>query len=139
MLNLADIFRYFLQTDRSYIALEEELGIVRAYLEKVPIPILTIEPLVENAVKHGVSKMAEGGEVRVTARMENGAVRISVSDSGTGFGSDSEGGTHASLDNVIKRLKLCYGPESGLDIQTSAQGTEVTFRAPLREAEVALR
>ena len=76
VLNLADVFRYFLQSDRTFIPVEEELRIVRAYLEieelrlgprlrteieiddlalQVSIPALSIQPLVENAVKHGDS------------------------------------------------------------------------------------
>src|SRR6185295_19284485 len=106
VLNLADIFRYFLQTDRAFIPLEKELEIVRAYLEiealrlgsklrieidvspealAVSIPILSVEPLVENAVKHGVADKPEGGLVRVEARIESGALRIRVSDTGQGF------------------------------------------------------
>src|SRR5262249_54500326 len=75
VLNLADIFRYFLETGKSHLPLEEELHIVKAYLEverlrlgdklkieidvepatlQVAIPVLSIQPLVENAVKHGI-------------------------------------------------------------------------------------
>ena len=87
VLNLADVFRYFLQTDRPLISVEEELKIVRAYLEieelrlgpklrseleidaealTATIPVLSIQPLVENAIKHGVAARA-GARVRAPA------------------------------------------------------------------------
>ena len=92
MLNLADIFRYFLETERSFLPLEEELHIVKAYLEverlrlgeklrveidvdpetlTVPIPILSIQPLVENAVKHGIAPKPGGGLVQLEARFDD--------------------------------------------------------------------
>ena len=82
VLNLADIFRYFLETKKTLVPLEEEMHIVKAYLDverlrlgdklrleidvtpeaqAVPIPILSIQPLVENAVKHGIAPLAGGG------------------------------------------------------------------------------
>ena len=84
VLNLSDIFRYFLQGNRSFISLAEELRIVKAYLEiealrlgdrleteldvgdsalSAMIPILSIQPLVENAVKHGVAAKPDRGRV----------------------------------------------------------------------------
>ncbi|MBX5494783.1 MAG: histidine kinase [Bryobacteraceae bacterium] len=157
VLNLADIFRYFLQTDRSYIALEEELKIVKAYLEiealrlgpklrteinvaeealRTPIPVLSVEPLVENAVKHGVATQAEGGFVRVEAYHEPEGLRIRVVDSGKGFTDEKRG---VGLENVRRRLRLCYGPEGRLDIQSSPEGTSVGFLVPAsKSVEVAL-
>lgn len=159
VLNLADIFRYFLQTERSFIPLEEELHIVRAYLEiesqrlgpklrteidadpsvlHAHIPILSVEPLVENAVKHGVAAKAEGGTVRVVAKPSGTGVLIRVEDSGLGFpvvAADEPSRRGVGLQNVERRLKLSYGPESALRITTSAHGTAVEFDVPvLKEA-----
>ncbi|HUQ94871.1 MAG TPA: histidine kinase [Bryobacteraceae bacterium] len=160
VLNLADILRYFLQSDRQYIPLEEELHIVRAYLEietlrlgsklrteihaspealRVKIPILTVEPLVENAVKHGVATRPEGGAVRVEATMEEHGVRIRVLDTGAGFSASAQPGAGVGMDNVIKRLHLCYGPGAGLQIHTGPEGTEVEFLVPVHQHEVMLR
>jgi LytS/YehU family sensor histidine kinase len=98
VLNLASIFRYFLRHGESTIALREEIGLVRAYLEieqlrlgpklrtefeidaaalDLRVPVLSLEPLAENAVRHGVAKLAEGGLVRVEAawRMANWSSR----------------------------------------------------------------
>jgi two-component system LytT family sensor kinase len=150
VLNLADIFRYFLETGKQFLPLEEELRIVKAYLDverlrlgeklrveldvaadamRVPIPILSIQPLVENAVKHGISPRPEGGLVRLNAAVdERGVLRVSVSDTGRGFQANDKSGV--GLDNVSKRLQLCYGPEARLEIQSDARGSVVSFAAP---------
>jgi two-component system LytT family sensor kinase len=154
VLNLADIFRYFLQTDRTYIALEEELRIVQAYLEieslrlgpklrieisvspevmGVRIPVLSIQPLVENAVKHGVAAKAEGGLVRLEADLEDGKLRVRVSDSGAGFMAGDGKGRGVGLDNVRQRLRLCYGPDADLKIDSSDAGARVQFAVGLNK------
>ncbi len=159
VLNLADIFRYFLQTDRTMIPLEKELEIVRAYLEieslrlgaklrtemnvdpaalSIAIPVLTIEPLVENAVKHGVANNPEGGLVRLDAALESGALRVSVSDTGPGFTDAKSEGAGVGLDNVLKRLRLCYGPNASIDVHSTSQGASVTFLIPLHQPEAVL-
>jgi len=91
VLNLSEIFRYFLQGDRTVIPLSEELQIVQAYLEieclrlgnrlkselridesvrSAMIPILSIQPLVENAVKHGVASKSGSGMVSLAAKKQ---------------------------------------------------------------------
>ena len=151
VLNLADIFRYFLRTDRSLIPLEDELQIIRAYLEieslrlgpklkteidvdesakRVSIPALSVEPLVENAVKHGVAALPGGGLVRITARKSGSEVEVAVFDSGRGFGSGENGGEGVGLENVRRRLELCYGTTAALETLSGEQGTTVRFRVP---------
>jgi two-component system, LytTR family, sensor kinase len=153
VLNLADIFRYFLETEKSFLPLEEELHIIKAYLEverlrlgeklrteidvdpdalRVAIPILSIQPLIENAVKHGISPKSGGGLIRLEARMDPlGALNIVVSDTGAGFparhGSLKSG---VGLENVIRRLQLCYGPEAQFDIRSDTRGSAVSFTIP---------
>jgi hypothetical protein len=158
LLNLADIFRYFLQTDRTFVPLERELRIVEAYLaierlrlgEKLkieidveqgvlqePIPVLSIEPLVENAVKHGVAAKPEGGTVRLEVRREQQGLRISVTDTGRGFDasghSDSREGAGVGLDNVGRRLTLCYGPHAQICVESISAGSRVSFFAPCQK------
>ena len=157
VLNLADLLRYFLQSERTYIPLEEELRIVRAYLEveslrlgdrlrtsfdidaavvQSPIPMLSLQPLVENAVRHGVARKADGGEVRVAAKIDGDAIQVSVSDTGMGFDDSkvpARPGPGVGLENVRRRLKLCYGEDARLDIETGEPGTVVRFRVPVSE------
>jgi two-component system, LytTR family, sensor kinase len=160
VLNLADIFRYFLETGKSFLPLEEELHIVTAYLEVerlrlggklgveieveaaallAPIPILSIQPLVENAVKHGISPKPDGGMVRLEARVEDGMLHVAVKDTGAGFGAQHSGTGPKSgvgLENVNRRLQLCYGPETHLTVRSDRTGTSVSFAIPLSQGMV---
>ena len=151
VLNLADIFRYFLETDRTFVSVEDEVRIVRAYLEiealrlggklvadidvetavmSARVPLLCLEPLVENAVKHGVSARAEGGTVRLRVWRDGELLRVEVADTGRGFGEAAVKGGGVGLDNVRQRLRLCYGPEADLVIASSAAGATVSFAVP---------
>jgi LytS/YehU family sensor histidine kinase len=156
VLNLAEIFRYFLQPDKTYIPLEEELKIINAYLEierlrlgarlqtcidvdkttlPILIPILSVQPLVENAIKHGVSAKMEPGMLTLRVRRTGAQMAVSVEDTGPGFREDSGGGSGArvGLANVSRRLELCYGPGTTLKISSSSSGTRVEFVVPFRE------
>lgn len=154
VLNLAEIFRYFLRTDRTFIPLEQELKIVRAYLEieklrlgdrletslSIPetaqstlIPVLSLQPLVENAVKHGVAATRGKGLVSLSVEETEEGLWIKVQDSGTGFQATLPTGAGVGLDNVRQRLRLCYGDAEGLDIKTGPNGTVVSFLIPLQE------
>ncbi len=156
VLNLAEIFRYVLRNDRAFIALSEELKIIKAYLEiealrlgdrlttefdiddgalATQIPILSIQPLVENAVKHGVAPYSEPGRLRLSAKVRpDGGVQILIEDSGGGFAQAATRvgppGTGMGLDNVRQRLKLCYAEEVELEIESGSQGTKVGFLIP---------
>jgi hypothetical protein len=152
VLNLADIFRYFLRSDKAFVPLEEEMSIVNAYLAieaqrlgprlrleihvdptllREPIPVLSIEPLVENAIKHGVAARTEGGTVRIGIEREGEAMIVSIFDDGPGFASKRPtSGAGVGLENVNRRLQLSYGPSSEVKIERLPHGTRVSFRAP---------
>src|SRR5207247_5013975 len=122
----ADVFRYFLQADRPFIRVEEELKIVRAYVQieelrlgsklrtemeideaalGAEIPVLSIQPLVENAVKHGVAARTGNGFVRLSIKREAGLIRVRVSNSGEfDMRSPSALGAGIGLANVRRRL-----------------------------------
>jgi LytS/YehU family sensor histidine kinase len=151
VLNLAEVFRYFLRSERTFIPLSEELQIINAYLDierlrlgprlethidvdeaamPVLIPILSIQPLVENAIKHGVSAKAGGGSLTLTAKVIGGEVRITVEDTGPGMQNESSG-NGLGLGNVTRRLQLCYGPSADLHVSSGAAGTSVQFSVPM--------
>ncbi len=153
VLNLADVFRYFLQSDKTFVPLSQEMQIVRAYLEveqsrlgsrlhveiqveeaalEVPIPVLSIQPLVENAIKHGVALRTEPGYVRVKVACQDGSLRISVENSGspsaTARATESAG---VGLQNVRRRLEICYGSSSELLLTLDPQNTVAQLTIPL--------
>ena len=156
VLNLADVFRYLLRSDRTLIEIEEELRIVRAYLEieqlrlgaklrteinvdqaslRATIPLLSVQPLVENAVKHGVAPRTGSGFVRldITSRLDVLTVTVSNSgdcDPGALTVAGASGGI--GLANVRRRLELCYGEESSFLAEVEDGVTTVGFRLPLR-------
>lgn len=156
VLNLAEIFRYFLQSDKMLIPLSEEIKIVKAYLEierlrmgprlqtmiqvakdaeQTLIPILSIQPLVENAIKHGLSMRADEGWLRLTANQLSGSLTVTVEDSGSGSAGDATAGrvngAGVGLANVTRRLQLCFGPNAGVNIVQGEFGTKVQFSVPL--------
>ena len=154
VLNLAEIFRYFLQSERSFIPLSDELEIVKAYLEierlrlgprlevqidvdaaalPVLIPILSIQPLVENAIKHGLSAKPGPGLLVLRATISNDELWISVEDDGLGLHASpsNNSGAGVGLANVKRRLQLCFGPDADILIDSSSDGTKVQFAIPL--------
>jgi two-component sensor histidine kinase len=152
LVSLAEVFRYALQSKRQFVSLEEELRIVEAYLQierlrlgrrlrteihisedarSVQVPVLSIQPLVENAVKHGVSAKPDGGLVRVGARVVDGSLRVEVADDGPGFDVAASMQNGQGLQNVRRRIQLCYHERSELAVKSSESETVVGFTAPL--------
>ena len=133
------------------ISFETELAHVNTYLdiEKVrfedtleieydvkcvdfSLPVLTVQPIVENAVKHGTSKKRGGGKVTISTREEKENYVITVSDTGCGFDPTkpkNDGKVHIGIENVKQRLtNMCAGT---LTIQsTVGEGTVATIRIP---------
>jgi two-component system sensor histidine kinase YesM len=164
---LGRLMRKNLQIGGSDISLENELDMVRCYLEiqkfrygerlkyeidadaranAVMVPPLIVQPLVENAIVHGLENSEEDGWVCVTARVENGELRIVVEDNGVGMErtrlseiesrlNDSEEdreNARIGLRNVHMRLKLKYGDPYGIRIESApGQGTTVQLALPM--------
>jgi signal transduction histidine kinase len=154
-LKLSELYRGVLASSkRTTHALSEELELCRAYLGietarfgerlswtidaepgvgKSEIPALLIQPLVENAIKHGISQRASGGNVRVRAFREAGFVQISVEDDGVGIGnSRSQKGTGTGVSSCRSRLELFYAGRASFEIGPGDQGagTRVLIRVP---------
>jgi hypothetical protein len=150
VLNLAEIFRYSLQSDKAFVPLAQEMQIVRAYLEleqcrlasqldvqievddaalQIPIPALSIQPLVENAIKHGVALRIEPGYVRIKAQCRNEELRISVENSASGRTAEAPV-TGVGLQNVRRRLEICYGAGADLRFSPGPEHTTVEIRIP---------
>ncbi len=156
LLNLAEIFRYSLASKSQFVPLQEEIEIVEAYLqiEKLrlggrlstsieiddrvrgqKVPALSIQPLVENAVKHGASVKAEGGRVSVSARRLGGRLRIDVADDGPGFDPRAEAASGLGLSSVERRLQLCFGRDVDFRIDSGRGGSRIAFSVPLHASQ----
>jgi LytS/YehU family sensor histidine kinase len=100
----------------------------------VQIPVLCIQPLVENAIKHGIAPKAGRGMLIVTAKVVDGEVLISVQDSSAGtIGVNppfERSGAGVGLANVRRRLQLSFGAQADLVIDSSPTGTRVQFAIP---------
>jgi hypothetical protein len=151
---LADVFRYALESTRhEWVTLDDELHFLEAYLgiEKarfderlrfsfdvdsslgaVKIPPMILQPLVENAVKHGISPLQEGGEVAIRAHLESERVIITVEDTGAGRRPAPQGRTTGiGLLNVRERLDHIYGPAASIQLQELApNGTRAVLVLP---------
>lgn len=134
---LAVLLRASLDISRqSLIPLRSELEMVESYLdiEKVrfgdklrgtvdvppelqdaKVPPMSVQSLVENAVKHGIAPQSGGGELRVTAFVEGNCLRLEVQDSGPGFDLSLVRAGHG-LDNLVGRLDTLFGPEARLNV-----------------------
>lgn len=131
-------FRKELDHIHTYLELErirfgEELSVVYDIEEDgFLLPVLSIQPLVENAVKHGIAKKRGGGVVTISSRKTDKAYRITVSDTGAGFDVArymEDGKVHVGLMNVRQRLASRMNATVDID-STPGSGTTVTVTIP---------
>jgi two-component system LytT family sensor kinase len=150
---LSGVLRQVLQSEkRQEVTLDEELGFIERYLaiEQVRfsdrlqvrwsiepairdalVPEFILQPLVENAIRHGVAKRSEAGLIEVAARESDGDLVLSVEDNGPGYHAMSDAGV--GLTNTRLRLETLFGKTGQLQLDGAAQGgTIATVRFPLR-------
>lgn len=162
---LSNIFRYSLDMGEPYATLENEILHIKNYmyvmnvrmnnsirlqfdidspLLQASVPRLSIQPLVENAINHGLKNKRGSKEITVGAKLEDGILAVSVVDNGVGMKADeiNERMKHSvtdalsksssvGLDNINARLKLLYGSEYGVSVESSASiGSRVSIRMP---------
>jgi sensor histidine kinase YesM len=84
-------------------------------IKKLPFPPMLVQPLVENAVKHGIEPKIEGGEVTIQARQNGDMIRVELADTGTGLHEDGDRGF--GLSNVRERLQSLYGDRGQLILE----------------------
>lgn len=159
LLDFADFTRYSFRSHGRYTGLAEELRSVEQYLLleqarfgdrlqvklrvdpevlSVRIPFLCIQPLVENAVRHGLENREAPGTVSITAIERGADAWISVEDDGVGNDPEvirrslsGDPGDHVGLANVDERLRRAFGDDHGLVVETAPMaGTKVTMRIP---------
>ncbi len=153
---LAEILRYVLQrTQGDLVPLADELRIAFAYLDiekarfgdaltvetqieerarNAMLPGLTLQPLIENAVNHGISRKVGGGLITIEARVRQGDLCIAVRDTGVGMKhSVAPFDRGFGLRNLRERLTRRYGPSYEPVIESGPEGgTSITLRVPLR-------
>ncbi len=148
---LSALLRFSLDANRrSTVPLRDEVKLATDYLEiekirfgerlrfniAVPpefgalaVPPFTLQTLIENSVKYAVAPRRAGGAIGVTARPENGAVKLEVRDDGPGFTAEAIAAGHG-LDNLQARLAALFADQASLDIQADGQCTAVTITLP---------
>jgi len=95
------------------------------------VPSLILQPLVENAIQHGIAARARGGELTLTARSEDGALVLQVRDTGPGLSHTSgEPGRGIGLSNTRLRLQQLYGERQQFELVDEG-GVAVNLRIPL--------
>jgi LytS/YehU family sensor histidine kinase len=102
----------------------------------VVIPVLSIQPLVENAIKHGVAQRTDPGYIRIRATVHRGDLRIAVENSVASVAKGRTGDasrTGVGLQNVRRRLEICYGSASGLQLSFGVQSTIAELLIPAVE------
>jgi two-component system LytT family sensor kinase len=103
------------------------------------VPHLLLQPLVENAIRHGASRRAKGGEVWITAARRNDELRIDVGDNGPGFSPNPDwNAKHGlGLNATRERLRVFYGDRQRLDIHSAPdRGTTISIQLPFSVGEV---
>lgn len=156
LLHLSNYFRKNLKRSGDLATLEEELDHVNSYLYiqkvrfgeklqvfqnidsrllKVKVPTFTLQPIVENAVKHGISNMLENGVVKISARSEQDKMLIEVTDDAGAY-CDKLHGDGLGMNIVEKRIQNLYGQQYGTKIFcTPGEITKVTLILPCQHEE----
>ncbi len=158
LMRLTQLLRGVLRSTGEFSTLEEELNLINSYLEiehtrfeerleieinvpkelqKIRVPSLILQPLVENAIKHGISKTKKGGKVAISASIETENEKVflalKVFDSGAGFDEiNFSKTTGIGLNNIKERLRNYYGNSADLQISGKlGAGTTVEIKFPV--------
>lgn len=164
--HLARVFRYVLtQAEREFISVSEEFDFLSTYLEieqarfgdrlrvemdidprvaSIMIPPLILQPLIENAVKHGLAPKLEGGVLRIRAIDDEDRALFRIQDDGVGWPLQTPAAAPRSqngvggrgLKNVTERLRALYGDRASLRVHRSTgEGTEIIVAIPKDESK----
>ena len=170
--SLSHIFRYSLNTKEAFSTLAREIEHLQNYtyimsermhdnvryiydidplVQNAPIPRLSLQPLVENALNHGLKNFAGEKTVHISAKLREDDIIVTVADNGVGMDeraiaeslrtddlNSATTGTSIGLRNINARLKLLHGEKYGLKIESGAgKGTKVTMTIPTTKAVIA--
>jgi two-component system, LytTR family, sensor histidine kinase AlgZ len=156
--DLADLFRFNLRDAQGQISLREELEVARIYQRieqlrlgerlqvrwqvadlpaRAQMPSLLLQPLLENAIGHGVEPLPEGGTVTVHGRTVDETVEIEVSNPVPPERRPARSGHRIALDNIRQRLELAYPGRSSVEVDDRGDTYRVRLRFPLVLGETA--
>jgi LytS/YehU family sensor histidine kinase len=160
--HFTDYLRASLQTLRSEVCtLDQEIQAVHSYLSlmqmrmgdrlsfeihasaearKATMLPLLLQPLVENAINHGLEGKPDGGHIRIDASVRGGLLTIEVQDNGLGLSAPRRRvrpGNGVALDNIRARLSGRYGDAGGLGVEVTDDGCRSTLQLPLEKEPVA--
>jgi two-component system LytT family sensor kinase len=157
LIDFSEFTRYLFRDGRSYVTLGEEIEHVQRYLRleqarfrnltvtiEVPdealgavVPAMSIQPLVENAVRHGIERRAGSGRIEVLAQVSDGDVELRVTDDGTGIDPErvpdvlAGAGGGIGVSNVDARLRATFGERYALRIESAiGRGTTAVMTVP---------
>jgi two-component system sensor histidine kinase AlgZ len=149
--DLADLFRVTLSEGRQLVTFGEELAHANRYLNierlrlgdrlevrwavdevpaGLPIPALTLQPLLENAIYHGIEPLAGGGIIEVRGTIEGGEAHIEIDNPRPTFGATARRGTQTALENVRQRLQAAFGGDR-VAVHETPEQFRVVLRLPL--------
>ena len=152
--DLSDLLRASLSSNRNRTTLKEELEVAAIYqrIEKLRlgdrlhvrwdigslpmrarIPSLTIQPLIENAIYHGIELLPEGGEVVVSGRRDGKYLQIAVTNPVAPGKSRNKDGNKMAMANIRQRFELAYGNRAQVEVNDSDDRYAVTLRFPIDE------
>jgi two-component system LytT family sensor kinase len=161
IVKLSSILRRLLRKGDSFVPLREEVEFLDDYLdievvrfgrEKLKVvkelepasldhlvPSMILQPLVENAIKHGLADKVEGGSIFIRSRAADSRIIIEVEDDGVGMpvsGTSSSSGTGIGMVNVSERLQVVYGDAADITIESQpGRGTLIRLMLPVLLAE----
>jgi len=150
--DLSDLFRASMAEARTLATFAEEVELVRGYLNietlrlgprlrtewdiddipgTTPIPLLTLQPLVENAIYHGIEPLRDGGVIEITARRHDALLEITIVNPLTQATSPRRHGNRLAQENVRQRLRAQFGLRGGLDIRADHGKYQVIVTVPM--------
>ncbi|NCF24924.1 MAG: sensor histidine kinase [Gammaproteobacteria bacterium] len=154
--DLSDLLRANLSTAKNRTSLKQELETAAIYqrIEKLRlgdrlrvrwdvqdlpmralIPSLTIQPLLENAIYHGIELLPEGGDVTVTGKRDGSDLVIAMSNPVASGTERSKGGNKMAMNNIRQRFELAYGNRASVEVSDERDRFTVSLRFPLEERE----
>ena len=156
VVKLSNILRRLLRKHETFVPLRDELDFIDDYLDievarfgrdklqffkevedstlDTFVPSMLLQPIIENAIRHGLAPKLEGGEIRMRAHLVDGRLAIDIDDNGMGIPADRLAQIYSDgigISNVRERLRLLYGDQFRMDIQSrEGSGTQIRIEIP---------